>query len=226
MAKRLARRLSAVAASAALAAGALSVGAAVVAPGSASAATCTAIIGTGCTITGTATLTGGILSELVPGQLTWSGTLTGVAQSLVDTTAADQGYTVTDATGSAAGWHSQVSATTFTSGAKTLPNTGTFVTNGSVTSVTSTTAPTAACAVALACTLPTNTTTYPVAVTTAASAPTAVTIYDTSATTGVGVINIGGSTAANPVGWWVNVPANALAGTYTSTIVESIVSGP
>lgn len=208
-------------------AGALTVGSGLAAP-EADAATCTAIAGTTpttCTITGTATLSAGVLSELVPGQLTWAGTITGTAQSLVDTTAADQGYTVTDATGSAAGWHSTVSATTFTSGTKTLANGTTFVTNGSLTSVTSTTAPTAACSVALACTLPTDNTTYPVAITTATS-PTAVNIYDTAAGTGVGIITIGGSTAAAPVGWWVNVPATTLAGTYTSTIVESIVSAP
>jgi hypothetical protein len=53
-----------------------------------------------------------------------------------------------------------------------------------------------------------------------------VVIYDTSASTGLGQIVIGGSTATNPVGWWVYVPASASAGSYTSTITMEIISGP
>jgi hypothetical protein len=67
---------------------------------------------------------------------------------------------------------------------------------------------------------------YPVAITTAASSPPASDIYDASATTGLGSVTIGGSSAANPVGWWLNVPANTLAGTYTSTVTVDIISGP
>jgi hypothetical protein len=63
-----------------------------------------------------------------------------------------------------------------------------------------------------------------VAITTAATAPTAVNIYDTAAATGLGSITIG--IGALPVGWWVNVPANTKAGTYTSTISLTLVSGP
>lgn len=66
----------------------------------------------------------------------------------------------------APGWHSTVSATTFTTGGgtpHTLADTGTFSTNGSVTSISGTGAPTAACASGSTCTVPTNTTTYPVA---------------------------------------------------------------
>ncbi len=139
-----------------------------------------------------------------------------VDQQVNDTTAADQGYTVDDATGSAPGWHSTVSATTFTTGGgtpHTLADAGTFSTNGSVTSISGTGAPTTACASGSTCTVPTNTTTYPVAITTAAATPTAFTIYDTSAGTGSGTIDIGGSTAANPVGWWLNMPANTPART-------------
>jgi hypothetical protein len=143
---------------------------------------------------------------------------------VVDVTAGDQQYTVNDATGTGAGWHVTTSATTFTNGTHTLPNTGTFVTTGSTSSVTATTAPTATCTGT--CTLPTNSTTYPVAITTAASSPTPVTIYDTAAATGLGQMVIGGSTAANPIGWWVNLPSNASAGSYTSTITMSIVSAP
>jgi hypothetical protein len=194
--------------------------------GPASATACgTAIAaGSSCTMTGTVSLTAGALTLTSPSALNWATTLTGVDQSLVDGTAGDQQYTVNDATGSGAGWHVTTSATTFTNGSHTFPNTGTFVTNGSVTSITSTSAPTATCTGT--CTLPTNTTTYPVAITTAASSPTPSIIYDTAVATGMGQIVIGGSAQPNPVGWWVNVPASATAGSYTSTITMEIISGP
>jgi hypothetical protein len=182
--------------------------------------------GSSCTLTGTLNVTAGTLTLTSPSSLTWSATLNGTNQSVVDTTAVDQQYTVDDATGSGAGWHVTLSATTFTNGTHTLANTGTFVNTGSVTSISATTGPTATCATGATCTLPTNSTTYPVAVTTAASSPAAVTIYDTAAGTGLGQIVVGGSTAANPVGWWLNVPANAYSGAYTSTVTLAVVSAP
>jgi hypothetical protein len=194
--------------------------------GTAQAAACgTAIAaGTPCTLTGTLILTSGALTLTAPSALGWSGNVSGLDQKLVDPTAAQQSYLVNDATGSGAGWHVTISATTFTTGTVTLANAGTVVTTGSVTSEAATTAPTAACSTGSTCTLPTDTTTYPVAITTAASAPTAVTIYDTSAGTGLGSITIG--IGALPVGWWVNVPGATKAGTYTSTITLQIISGP
>jgi hypothetical protein len=191
--------------------------------GPASAGACGTAVpaGTSCTMTGTVTLSGGTLTLTSPSSLTWTGTLTGLDQSLVDTTSSDQQYTVNDATGSGAGWHVTTGATQFTNGTHTFPNTGTFSTTGSVTSATATTAPTATCTAT--CSLPTNTTTYPVAITTGA---TPATIYDTAINTGMGQIVIGGSTQANPVGWWVNVPASAISGSYTSTITMQITSGP
>jgi hypothetical protein len=180
--------------------------------------------GTACTLTGTLGVTTGTLTLTSPSALAWSTTETGADQQLVDPTTAHQSYLVNDATGSGAGWHVTVSATTFTTGTYTLANSGTFVSTGSVTSETATTAPTAACSTGSTCTLPTDTTTYPVAITTAASAPTAVNIYDTSAATGLGSITIG--VGALPVGWWVNVPGSTKAGTYTSTISLTIISAP
>ena len=105
---------------------------------------------------------------------------------------------------------------------KTLANAGTLVFTGSVGSVTSTTAPDGTCGTGT-CTVPTNTTTYPVGITTAASSPTPVKIFDTSANTGMGTILVGYN---NPTGWWLNVPANAYAGTYTSTITWQLTSAP
>jgi hypothetical protein len=61
---------------------------------------------------------------------------------------------------------------------------------------------------------------------TAVSSPTVYTVYDTSVSTGEGVMTIGGSGAANPIGWWVQVPAAAYAGSYTSTVTLQVVSGP
>jgi hypothetical protein len=196
------------------------------AAGTAQAAACGPAVaaGTTCTLTGTLTLTAGSLTMTSPTALAWAGTENGLDQQLADPTTAHQSYLVNDATGSGAGWHVTASATTFTTGSLTLANTGTFSTTGSTSSIAATTAPTAACSSLSTCTLPTNTTTYPVAITTAASSPTAVTIYDTSAATGLGSITIG--IGANPVGWWLNVPAATKAGTYTSTVTLGVISAP
>jgi hypothetical protein len=204
----------------------LTTGAVALMSGTADAAACGGAVaaGTSCTLTGTVTLSAGSLTLTSPSSLAWTGALTGSDQSLVDTVSGDQQYTVDDATGSGAGWHVTTSATTFTNGSHTFANTGTFVTNGSVTSITASGAPTATCTGT--CTLPTNTTTYPVAITTAASSPTPAVIYDTATATGLGQIIIGGSAQPNPVGWWVNVPASASAGSYTSTITMEITTGP
>jgi hypothetical protein len=168
----------------------------------------------------------GILTLTSPSTLTWAATLNGTNQSVVDTVPAHQQLTVADTTASGAGWHVTVAATTLTNGSHTLANTGTLSLTGSVTSPTGTTAPTAGCAPTTTCTLPTDATAYPVAITTAATAPTAFTIYDTAATTGLGQIVIGGSAAANPIGWWVKIPANAFPGSYSSTVTLAVVSTP
>jgi hypothetical protein len=184
--------------------------------------------GTACTITGTLTMTSGTLTLTSPTAVGWTETVNGLDQTVVDTTAADQSFQVNDSTGTAPGWHITASATTFTTGAPihTLGNTGTLAANGSLTAITATTAPGAACATNSTCTLPTNTTTYPVAITTAATTPTAVNIYDTSALTGAGTINIGASSAGAAVGWWLNLPSNTIVGTYTSTMSLEIISAP
>lgn len=186
--------------------------------------------GVSCTLTGTLGLTGGTLNLTPPAALGWGTTGTGVDQQLVDNTGggADETYLVDDATGSGAGWHVTASATTFTSTspAATLANTGTFQTNGSVGVESDTTAPTAACATNSSCTLPSDTVDVPVDIITAATSPTPSTIYATGTGSGLGSIMIGGSSAANPVGWWLNVPANTLAGSYTSTVTLAVVSAP
>jgi hypothetical protein len=204
--------------------------------GSAQAATCGTADATGvaCTLTGTFVLGGGALGLTPPFSLGWGGNVTGVDQAIADTTGggADETYVVNDSTGAGAGWHVTASATPFTTATATpavLADAGTFQTNGSVTDETDITSPTAACSALTACTVPTNGTTYPVDITTIAGTPPAgdiFTIYAAAAGTGLGSIVIGGSTTANPVGWWLNVPANTLAGTYTSTITLSIIDAP
>jgi hypothetical protein len=185
------------------------------------------LAGTSCSITGTLIITSGTMTLTPPPALGWSETVNGLDKTLVDPTVADQTYQVDDATGTAPGWHVTVAATTFTSadvGTHPLSDTGTFLTNGSLGAITNTTAPTAACTGGSTCTLPTNTTTYPVAITTGA-AVTPVNIYDASALTGLGTITVG-SPGANPVGWWLNVPSNTIQGTYTSTVSLELVAGP
>jgi hypothetical protein len=196
--------------------------------GTAQAALCSAgstPAGTPCTLTGTLSLTSGSLSLTAPGALGWTAADTGLDLNLVDT--GHTTYGVNDATGSGAGWHVTTSATTFTNSAttpaSTLPSTS-FTTNGSTTSTTSTTGPGAVCATGATCLPPTNKLTgYPYTITTAAS-PTAVTVWDANALSGLGSITIG--TSGAPVGWWLNVPASTVAGSYTSTITMNIISGP
>lgn len=197
--------------------------------GTADAAACAGATpsGTACTITGTLIVTSGSMTLTAPPALGWNETINGADQTLFDPTVADQTYQVDDATGTAPGWHVTIAATQFTSagaGTTPLPDTGTFSSNGSLGAITDTTAPTAACAGASTCTLPTNTTTYPVAITTG-TAVTPVNIFDASALTGLGTIVIG-SPGANPVGWWLNVLANIIQGTYTSTVSLELVTGP
>jgi alpha-tubulin suppressor-like RCC1 family protein len=164
----------------------------------------------------------GVLALTAPSSLSWSFTDNGFDQQTADANLADQQFTVTDSTGKGAGWHITVAATTLTSGANPLPNAGTLYFTGS-TAFLASTGPTATCVGT--CTLPSNSTGYPVAINTAASAPTASTVYDTLAGTGMGTMTIGGA-AAHTIGWWVEMPAMAYAGTYTSTVTIQIVSGP
>ena len=166
----------------------------------------------------------GVYAITVPAAISAAVTVSAVNQNVVDTVAAHQSITINDSTASGAGWHVTASATTFTSGANTLANVGTFAVTGSLTSMTATTAPTATCVTT--CTLPGNTTVYPVAITTAPSSPVASVIWHAPVSTGLGAVTLGGSAAAHPLGWWVNIPITTLVGTYTSTVTLSVVSGP
>jgi hypothetical protein len=166
----------------------------------------------------------GSLNLTSPSSLTWAAALTGSNTSVTDAVVADQQFSADDETGSGVGWHITVAATTFTSGSHALPNSGTFELTGSVSSAGATTAPSEPCSGS--CTPPTITTTYPVAITTASSSPAPVDVCDVSAGSGLGPVTLGGHAAANPVGWWISIPANARAGAYTTTVTVAIISGP
>ena len=165
----------------------------------------------------------GTLTLASPGSLAWATRENGLNQSSVAGEPADQQLTVNDSTGTGSGWDVTVSATTFSSGSHTLPDTGRLEFNGSTSSLTGA-APSAACVGS--CVPPVDTTTYPVAIDTAASSPDAFTIYDASAGTGTGVVALGSPSATHPIGWWIQVPASAYAGSYTSTLTLTLVSGP
>ena len=62
--------------------------------------------------------------------------------------------------------------------------------------------------------------------TSAATSPPTTTVYDAKAGSGIGLVALGGSGAANPFGWWVSVPGYAVSGTYTSTVTVTMISGP
>lgn len=154
--------------------------------------------------TGSAEVTGGTLTM---GALNESYAFSAVTLDGTDkTTTVDIPLDVNDATGSGTGWNLQVAATTFTTGTKSLADTGTL----SITAVS------AVCDAT--CTSPANSHSYPMALTTSAT-PTAVEFFDAAADTGMGDFTITPTLQ-------VAIPANAYAGTYTSTFTITLASGP
>lgn len=107
------------------------------------------------------------------------------------------------------GWHLQVTSTQLTAGSRTLPVTATSLTDvGSLV-----------CHAGAPCALPTNIIPSPVAVPAGATAPAPVTFFNAAAATGAGAIDL-------TINFSVDVPQNAYAGTYSSTVTISVVSGP
>lgn len=118
--------------------------------------------------------------------------------------------TVQDTRGSGAGWNLTVTSTTFSTGGGSP--------RALATNASSLTGVTTACA-AGTCTNPSNAQTYPVAMPAASTAPTAVKFFNTTADNGMGRFTVTPTVA-------VAVPQNAFAGTYSSTVTLSVVTGP
>jgi hypothetical protein len=196
------------------------------------------LTGSNCSITGTLTMTSGALTLTSPSSLTWVETVNGLDQQVVDVVPGDQTYEVNDARGTDVGWNVTVAATTFKgshpgSDTHTFADTGTFWTNGSVTEAVpgtlDSTTPAAACAGGSTCTLPDDTAlvaAYPVNIITTGAGVTPYSIYQAAVGTGEGTITIGGSTSANPVGWWLKIPSNITQDVYTSTILLTVDAAP
>jgi hypothetical protein len=118
--------------------------------------------------------------------------------------------TVEDATGSGAGWNLTVTSTQFTTSSgpvRTLPTDASMITGVGNSCATGT------------CTAPSSAIGYNLAIPAGAGPPTAVKYYNAAANTGMGRFT-------NTPSVSVGVPANAYAGTYTSTLTISAVSGP
>lgn len=160
------------------------------------------------TVTGTATVTGGSLSEVASGTPGFSVTLNGTDQTA---TSSAMTLDANDPTGTGAGWNLTITSTQFSTGGatpKTLATTATTITGVA-----------SACKQGT-CTLPTNAITYSaLTVPAGATAPTAVKFFNAAANSGMGEFTI------TPT-FSISIPANAYAGTYSSTVTLSIVSAP
>lgn len=158
-------------------------------------------------ITSTTSVTAGTLTETASGTPTISQTLNGSDH----TDSYSFSINADDATGSGTGWNMTITSTQFTTGGGT-PHT-------LATSASSLTGVTVSCVSGATCTNPTNAITYPLTVPAASTAPTAVKFFNAAANTGMGNFTL--TPTIN-----VTIPANAYAGTYTSTVTLAIVSGP
>jgi hypothetical protein len=184
--------------------------------------------GTSNNTTATLTLTGGTLNILAPDNLAFANTLDGTTHATVTNSGTGSGVfslAVVDATGSGAGWHVQLSATTFT-GATTpnkLADIGTLsVTHVAETMTDLTGTDTSGVTIDPGVTAGSAHTTSgaavgPVAITTAASSPTPATIYNTASASGMGSFAL--NTTLN-----LDLPSNTKADTYTSTITVAAVT--
>ena len=116
----------------------------------------------------------------------------------------------TDPRGSGAGWNLTVTSTQFKDASgHTLPTTASSIT-----------AATGTCSTGSTCTVPTNSITYAsFALPAGAVAPAAVKFFNAAANTGLGKTDVNATVS-------VAVPASTFAGTYSSTVTVSIVSGP
>jgi WxL domain surface cell wall-binding len=153
------------------------------------------------------TVAAGSLSLATSASPSFSVTLDGTDQTASYTVPT----TITDASGSGAGWNLTITSTQFSTGGatpQTLPTTASQITAVSNTCVGGST-----------CTNPTNAVSYPVSVPAASTPPTAIKYFNAAANTGRGKFTNTPTVA-------VAVPANAAAGSYSSTLTLAAVSGP
>jgi WxL domain surface cell wall-binding len=154
------------------------------------------------TSTVTGTVSAGTLSLTTTATPSFGITLDGTDQTA--------GYTVpttvTDATGSGNGWNLTITSTQFTTGSQTLSATASTITSVASSCVTT-------------CTNPTNAVALPITVPAGATPPAAVKYFNAAAATGRGRFS-------NTPTVSVSLPASTLAGTYSSTLTLSAVSGP
>lgn len=147
--------------------------------------------------TGTATLTAGSLTVSAPANFSYSGTLTGDVLNLASSFAVN----VNDATGSKAGWNIQATIGVLTDAASdTIPAANHTIQGVAVSGTTGT--------------APVNSIGYPLALPT-----TAAKIFNSAAAKGMGKSTETFTTQ-------LTVPADAAAGSYSTTLTISIVSGP
>jgi hypothetical protein len=149
----------------------------------------------------------GTLSETAPATVSAGAvTLNGNDQ----TTTYALGLTVTDARGSGAGWNLTITSTLFSDGSGHQ-----LASNASSINA----APSVSCNAGSSCTNPTNSVTYAVGVPAGATPPTAVKFFNAAANSGLGKFTITPTVT-------ISIPANTIAGTYSSTVSVAIVSGP
>jgi len=162
-------------------------------------------LGASATVTGT--ITAGSLGIATSATPSFSATLDGSDKTPTYTVPA----TVTDTTGSGAGWNLTITSTQFTTGGGTPK---TLATNAStITGVNN------SCTGTGTCTAPTNAIGYPLGVPAAGTPPAAVKYFNAAAATGAGEFT-------NTPTVQVAIPASTAAGTYSSTLTLSAVSGP
>ena len=155
--------------------------------------------------TGTASITGGSLSMVAPSAVTFSETLDGTDQTALG----PQSFNVLDQTGSGAGWNITATSTTFTSGSDALsPNATTLAS-----------APVAACDASVTCAPAVTSVSYPYTLPAGPTPPTATKLFNATVATG-----LGNQTAVATLR--LAIPGTTRAGTYSSTWIYSLVSGP
>lgn len=166
-----------------------------------------AAAGAASTTTITGTVTGGTALSVAPnGTPGFALTLNGIDQVATYTLPVE----VIDPRGTGAGWNLTITSTQFSAGAGRR-----FAASASTIASAS-----SGCGASSTCTAPTNSVAYTGFVLPAGiTPPTAVKFFNAGASSGLGTVDVNAAIS-------VAVPANAYAGTYTSTVTVSIVAGP